>query len=121
MMTLHLRIILIILTIIAAWIFSFNVKHKKLELKYTLMWFGEFVVLVIVLMFPQIFHYCGYILGIKTVMNTVFFLGFLMLFVIAFIATVALSRNSVRVKLLAQKVALLEKEIRNLAELNDEK
>ncbi|MCX5774537.1 MAG: DUF2304 domain-containing protein [Fusobacteria bacterium] len=113
-MTVHLRMILIILTIIAAWIFSVNVKHKKLELKYTLMWFGEFVILVIVLIFPEIFQYCGYILGIRTVMNTVYFLGFLMLFVIAFIATVALSRNSVRVKLLAQKVTLLEKEIREV-------
>jgi len=52
-------------------------------------------------------------LGIASPINMLFFLGFCFSLIIIFVLTVAVSRMSVRIKTLAQEIALYEKECKN--------
>lgn len=59
--------------------------------------------------FPPLVNWLSYELGIASPVNMLFFLGFCFSLVIIFVLTVAVSRMSIRIKQLAQEIALYEK------------
>ena len=61
--------------------------------------------------FPQLITWLAHILGIASPINMLFFLGFCFSLIIIFVLTVAVSRSSIRIKQLAQEIALYEEEM----------
>lgn len=109
MMTLKLQIILIVALGIALLVVLNMVRTKKLDLKYALAWILADVIVIIAVLIPGFLGWLASLLGIYNAMNMVFFLGFCFLILIVFIMTVALSRNSGRIRKLSQQLALYEK------------
>ncbi|MDD3137468.1 MAG: DUF2304 domain-containing protein [Lachnospiraceae bacterium] len=96
-------------TIVVALVIIVNmIRNKKLELRYALAWLLVGVGILIFDCFPQILKALASVLGVWRPINMLFFLGFCFSLGIIFTLTVAVSRMSVRIKKLAQQVALLE-------------
>lgn len=111
-MTLQLRIILLVLLFLALILFFHRLKGQKLALQYSLSWLILLFVLVVVTLFPGILDVVTGLSGIELPINMVFFLGFLFILMIIYNLTVAISKMSNEIKNLTQKVALLEKELK---------
>lgn len=110
-MTVQLRIILFILILLTFALFVDQIKQKKLKLQYTLTWMMLLLFILIVTVFPGILGFVADIMGIALPINMIFFFGFLFALVIIYRLTMAVSKQSEEIKILTQKVALLEKEI----------
>lgn len=92
------------------------IKQDKLLIKYSLSWVMMAVLLLFFIWIPQSLVWLTHRLGIYSPTNMLFFLGFCLSLAIIFSLTNNLSRQSVKIKKLAQEIALLKKE-----EFTDEK
>lgn len=108
MMTLRVRIAVIVILAIGLVAIVNMIKKRTLELKYALTWLFLGIGLLLVALVPGILDVLAAMLGIYNPMNMIFFLGFLFSLVVIFSLTMSLSRNSDRVRKMAQKIALNE-------------
>ena len=110
MMTIRLQIIVVVLMILS-FVFIINlVRKKQIELKYALMWLIVGGIVLVMDCVPKLMDVLAVQLGIASPVNMLFFLGFCFSLVIIFILTIVVSRLSVRIKNLAQEIALYEKD-----------
>ena len=118
MMTVKLQIVvgLAILFILA--ILINMIRRRSLELKYALVWMLVLTALFVFDCAPALLNVVSGFLGIYAPVNMIFFLGFCFSLMIIFVLTVAVSRASIRIKELAQALALYEK---RMDEKNDSK
>lgn len=107
MMTAKFQIILIV-GIVLILLFILNmIRKRKLELKYSLVWFIVMLLLLLLACSPEKLTEISTALGIYSPVNMVFFLGFVFSLIIIFVLTVTVSRLSARIRRLAQIVAML--------------
>lgn len=108
MMTWKVRIIIMAVLLIGLIAIINLIRKRSLELKYALTWLllgtGMFVVVLV----PQLLDAIANFFGIFNPMNMVFFLGFLFSILVIFVLTMSLSRNSDRIRKMAQTTALNE-------------
>ena len=114
MIPLTLRITLIIGIICYFALILVFLKNKSLLLKYALLWIFAGMFLGCMIVFPNILVWVKSILGIESNMNGLFVLiiGFVIIILMALTSIV--SRQSVRIRILIQSNALLEKRVREL-------
>ena len=110
-MNIRIQIIVGIVVVIALLVIFNMIRKKKLELRYALAWLLVGVSILVLDCFPQLITWMAHKLGIASPINMLFFLGFCFSLVIIFTLTVAVSRMSIRIKQLAQEIALFEKEV----------
>ncbi|MDY4206224.1 DUF2304 domain-containing protein [Blautia obeum] len=110
-MNIRIQIIVGIVVVIALLVIVNMIRKKKLELRYALAWLLVGVSILVLDCFPQLITWMAHKLGIASPINMLFFLGFCFSLVIIFTLTVAVSRMSIRIKQLAQEIALFEKEV----------
>lgn len=108
MMSVRLKIIMVVLLVLAMAIIVNLIRKRKLELKYALVWMLLIVGLALLVLIPGLLERLAALLGIYSVMNLVFFVGFVFSLLLIFSLTMSLSRNSERVRKIAQKIALNE-------------
>lgn len=111
-MTLRLQILLIVALVIALIFVILQIRNRKLDLKYSLTWFFLFLALLVLTIFPQILVFFTRLVGFGSEMNMLFVSGFLLTLLIIYTLTRAVSKLMDQVRTLTQKVALLEKELR---------
>lgn len=115
-MSLRLQIILLVLLASGFAVIINMVRKRQLELKYVLAWLFADIVLVILVLFPSLIMMITRLLGIKSTMNMIFFLGFLLSLVILFTLTVALSKVTASARRMSQTIAILENKLRAYTE-----
>lgn len=120
MMTLRLKVIIVVLLILALVMIINLIRKRKLELKYALVWMLLILGLALIVLIPGMLEALAKLLGIYNVMNLVFFVGFIFALLIIFSLTMSLSRNSERVRKIAQRVALNEYNIMNRGKNNED-
>ena len=108
MMSSKVRAIILVVLFISLVAIINLIRKRSLELKYALTWLLLGGALFVVIMIPGLIQKISSFLGISNPMNMIFFLGFLFSLVVIFSLTMALSRNSIRVRKMAQKIALNE-------------
>jgi hypothetical protein len=114
MMTLKLRLIIIFVILLGV-VFIVNlIRKRSLELKYALTWMILAVGLLVIVLIPGLLEKMAVALGIYNVMNMVFFVGFIFAIILIFGLTMSMSRNSDRVRKMAQNIALNEYKIRDI-------
>ena len=103
---------LVITLIIFAIIFMIFVWHrvikKNLSIKNALLWLVFCVAMVIAILIPNILEFICNFIGINTVSNFIFFIGFAILLFITFILTEIVSIQKAKIATLAQEVAILK-------------
>ncbi len=110
-MTTRLRIILLILILSMLIHMILLIRNKKMQLQYTLTWLVLMIGLAAVVFNPNLLGQLTRFLGIYTPINMIFFVGFCVAIVIIYQLTQTVSVLSEQIKVLTQKVALLEKEV----------
>lgn len=90
------------------------VKKRKMELKYALPWLAVVLCVFVVDCIPGILFGLAKWMGIDTPVNALFLLALCFAVCLIFVLTVIVSRQSDRIKDLAQTVALNEERIRRL-------
>ena len=109
-MNIRIQIIIGIIVFMALCVIVNMIRKKRLELRYALAWLIVGVGIFVLDCFPQLITWMACVLGIASPVNMLFFLGFCFSLIIIFILTVAVSRASIRIKELAQELALYEKD-----------
>ena len=97
------------------------VAKKILSLKYSLLWLASCVVLALLVLFPKILLVITRILQIELPINALFLACFIVILLILLSLTVITSKQTNRIRILVQDNALMEKRIRQLEELLNEK
>jgi len=106
-MDIRVQLFIIVLAILSMAIIVMMVRKRALELRYVLIWLLLGTGILILAIFPGLIDFFSRILGIESPMNMLFFVGFIFSLIIIFAMTVVISRMSVRMKDLAQAIALL--------------
>lgn len=109
MMNIKIQIIIAVIVITALCVIINMIRAKNLELRYALAWLIVGVGILILDCFPSLMTWIARKIGIASPVNMLFFFGFCFSLVIIFVLTVAVSRMSIRIKQLAQELALHEK------------
>lgn len=89
-------------------------KNKTLELKYTLLWMFSGGILAILVACPEILSWFVKRVGIQSNMNGLFITMFAFIIMIMMSLTSIVSRQTNKIKLLIQEIAILEKRVRDL-------
>lgn len=107
------------ITLIAAIVIFFAavlvlLKKRRLALKYTLLWFLTGFLLLLLVAFPDLMSTLASLAGIKSRMNALysFLIAFLIILVLSL--TSIASRQTDRIRALAQAMAVLEERVRGL-------
>ena len=109
-MNIKIQIIIAAGVFIALTVIINMIRRKNLELRHALTWLVVGVSVLVLDCFPNLIAWISKQIGIASPVNMLFFFGFCFSLVIIFTLTVAMSRMSIRIKQLAQEVALYKKE-----------
>lgn len=107
-MSLQLRIFLITVSLLFLIFVLRIVRTKVLLLRNSLLWLLMAAFMLVLAVFPGIAITISQIIGIETPSNFVFFVAVIMLLALLFRQTVSLSKMTVQIEKLTQKIALLE-------------
>ncbi len=95
-------------------------KHRKLQLRYTLLWLACGFFLVILVLFPNVISFLGHLIGIQTTMNALYILLLAFLFILCISLTSIISIQKSEIQKLDENVALLERRVRILEDQKEE-
>ena len=115
-MSTYLRAILGIVVIVYFLLILHFVKKKMLSLKYTLLWLFSGFAMGMLVLFPGLLDAFVRVVGIETPMYGLFVFAIFFILVIAMSLTAIVSKQTERIKNLAQENAALEKRVRELEE-----
>ncbi len=109
-LTVALILAIVIFFISVLWL----LKNRRLALKYTLLWFLTGFLMLLLVLFPGLMSLAASLVGIQSRMNAlyIFLIAFLIILVLSLTSIV--SRQTDRIRSLAQAQAILEKRIREL-------
>lgn len=116
MIAIQLRISITIALIIYFTIIVKLINNKTLNLKYTLLWILTGMIMLVVMLFPEVAEEIAHLLGISLASNAVLFIGGFFALVIILSLTAIVSKQTTRIRDLAQKLAIIEKDFRELKE-----
>lgn len=111
-MNLKLKIIIISVMVILLLYVLRKVKHSHFSTKYSLVWIITDVLVIIATIFVDELFGLAKLLGIETVSNLMFFVGFIFLLVMCFNLSYQLSIQNKKIIALTQKLGLNETEIK---------
>lgn len=89
-------------------------RRRKLKEKYAILWIFLGSITFILAVFDNILNSITHLLGIQLPINTVFFFGIFFIILINLHFSLVISNLSEQNKKIAQKLALLEAEIKNI-------
>lgn len=108
MMTMRVRIAIVVVLVVALVAMINLIRKKSLDIRYALTWLALDIGILIIVIIPGLLDSLAEFLGIYNPVNMIFFLGFLFSLVVIFALTMSVSRNSNRVRKMAQRIALNE-------------
>lgn len=113
-MTAHFQFLMILGAVILLLIIFVLLKKGKMTVKYSLLWLGLAVVLVIFAICPYVVYVLRDLLDVEMPVNLVFMLMFCFVLVVLISLSIAVSQLAEKCKRLTQESALLEKRVREL-------
>ena len=117
-MSLYLRVLLGIVVAIYFVLIMHFVKKKMLALKYTLLWLLSGAIMAVLVLFPGLLSLFVQCVGIETPINGLFTVAIFVILLILMSLTAIVSKQTDRIRSLAQYIAMLEqkeqKDIENI-------
>lgn len=114
MISLTLKIVLIILTLLYLYIVVKSVRKRKLQTSFSIFWIITGIILIIATLFPEPIEYIANILGFEKTSNMIFCLAIFIAFYLVFNLTILLSKEFNRNIGLIQEVSILKKRVNEL-------
>ena len=116
-----LQILLILGAIALFGMIVWLIKHKKIEVKYSIIWLAFSATMILFALFPYLVLVLGDISGVANPVNFIFMTLFVFILLIMLSVSAVISGFSTKIKRLAQANALLEKRVRDLEKKLEEK
>ncbi len=104
---------LAVLVVFSGWVL-WLIRTQRLHLRESLMWLVTTAAAIVVTAFPSVLARAAHLVGIQVPANALFGAGLLYLAVNVLAITISVSKNTARVRRLAQECALLRAEIEAL-------
>lgn len=111
------RIVLCVVVVIFCWLILKLISTKKLSLKYSLLWLASCIILAVLVIFPKLLSVFSSIIGVQTPIYALFTAAIFLILLVLLSVTVIISKQTNRVRQLAQMNALLEMRVRELEEI----
>ena len=108
-----LKIIIIICMLIFLVYVINNVKHNKLNIQNALIWIVLSIGIILTAIFINQLHFIANFIGVETVSNLLFFIGFIFIIYVCFNVTKTISMQNKKIITLTQELAILRKEYEN--------
>lgn len=89
-------------------------KYKAIELKYTLLWIFCGIAMLLMVLFPKLLLFLLIPMGITGTMNGLFVLFIAFLIIISMSLTSIVSKQSSKIRILVQEIAILKKKMQDL-------
>lgn len=105
-MTLELRIVLIVASVITTWMIMRRIRNSKLQIEDSLYWIGFSGLLILFSVFPQIPTFLSKLAGTYTTANFIYIAIIFLLIVKMFFMTLKISQLESRVNGLVQEMAI---------------
>jgi hypothetical protein len=118
-MNARLQIIMITASILFLCYIVLMLRNRKIELKYVLVWLFAGICLLTAAIFPGLVRLISRLLNIVEPVNTLFLLVIFFILLILFTLTIALSRNSLRVKTLTQEIGIIKMQLDKIKDSKD--
>lgn len=118
-MSVKIQIIIAVLIICALIVIIDMIRKKRLELSYALSWLLVGIGVLILDIFPQLIKTISEKIVIVSPVNMLFFFGFCFSLIIIFVLTIAVSKLSIKIKQLAQQIAIYEKKEKERRQQNE--
>ena len=116
-----LRVLLILSAVALFGMIVWLIKHKKIEVKYSIIWLAFSATMILFAVFPYLVLVLGDISGVANPVNFIFMTLFVFILLILLSVSAVISGFSTKIKRLAQANALLEKRVRELEKKLEEK
>lgn len=110
-MSAHLRIVLVLFSILLISIILFLVREKKVPIKYSLFWIFSALLIFLVGCFPNFINFFTSLVGFQTTSNLVIGIILGIVLFITLLLTIIISEQKNRIKLLIQEISLLKEKI----------
>ncbi|MBP3576543.1 MAG: DUF2304 domain-containing protein [Lachnospiraceae bacterium] len=111
-MSVHLQVMLVVAVVVYFCLLIHFIKKKTLALKYALLWMVAGAGVGIMVIFPGVLDVIAGFFGINSPVNALFFIGIFFIVLILLSLTAIVSKQTERIKKLAQENAMLEKRMR---------
>lgn len=98
-------VLVALLFVVYVWV---HILNRKLIIKYALLWLIFSGSMIIAMLIPDVLKLICNLIGIRTLSNFIFFLGFGLLLWITFVLTEIVSTQKSKITSLAQEVAILK-------------
>lgn len=109
-----LRVGLLIASAIALLFVILNVKNKRLNIKYSIVWILWAILSLLMAIFPETFYMFSMLIGIELPVNAVFLIMIGLLYALTFYAYMMVSKHNDEIIQLTYEVASLKKKIEEL-------
>ena len=103
--------LVVVLILVALFFLIYVIRHvfkRKMVINYALLWIMFGITMTIAVLIPDFLKIICNVIGIKTVSNFIFLLGFGLLLMITFVLTEIVSNQKIKITTLAQQVAILK-------------
>lgn len=107
-MSLALRILLIVISVLSMIIMMRKIRHSKFQIEYAIFWILFSVLLIVMAVIPDLAIYLSHAIGIQSPVNMIFLLIIFILMAKLFYLNIHVSQLEYKVKELIQKLALNE-------------
>ena len=111
-MTLNLKILSILFSLIIIFIVLYFVRKNKIIVKYSFIWLFSGSFLLILILFPRILNFLTNLIGIQVASNMIFSLILALLIFITISLTIIVSSQTKKIRLLIQELSMLKSEIK---------
>lgn len=112
-MGIALRVLIAVLFVVFLVCVLKLVSRDKLLLKYSLLWLLLFAIGLVGALLPEVVYWISGLTGFISPSNFIFLISIVLLLAISLSLSVAVSRATIAIKNLTQRVAILEKELRD--------
>ena len=110
-MALRLKICLIIIMLLFLVYVLKKVKHDKLSIRNALIWILSDILIIFCIIFIENLLTITNFIGIETVSNMIFFIGFVFLLILCFNQTCQLSTQNKKIIVLTQELGILKNKL----------
>ena len=109
-----LQVLLIVGALALFGMIVYLIKHKKIEVKYSIIWLAFSATMILFALFPYLVLVLGDISGVVNPVNFIFMTLFVFILLIMLSVSAVISGFSTKIKRLDQSNAMLEKSVREL-------
>lgn len=110
-MSINLRIVLLIIVLIYLLVIVKQIKKKKLQINFCIIWIVISTMLLVAVCIPNFIENISEILGFEVASNMVFCLTIFISFYLIFILTLRISQENAKTRELIQEISILNKKV----------